>query len=183
MSSTIQSIEDNNKRSYKNLSNIIFRQYEKSGDKFIGTNNFYLSEDIGNGKVQFNSFKGLKLLIHYEKIIPYENNVYIFENKSLKKYIDLTILHNISFSLEDININKSDIIKKFLDCDISIDDKLLSDIYYNEDFSKKINLELPNKYNKSIILEDIVIDKIYLFKINLLELNRNFESEYNIISK
>ena len=55
MSSTIQSIEDKNKKSYKNLSNIIFRQYEKSGDKFIGTNNFYLSEDIGDGKVQFNS--------------------------------------------------------------------------------------------------------------------------------
>ena len=109
--------------------------------------------------------------------------MYIFENKSLKKYIDLTVLHNISFSLEDININKSDIIKKFLDCDINVDDKLLSDIYYNEEFSKKINLELPNKYNKSIILEDIVIDKIYLFKNKSFRINRNFESEYNFISK
>ena len=180
MYSTIQSIEDKNKKSYKNLNNIIFRQYKKDNDKFIATNNFYLSEDVGDGKVQF---KGLKLLINYEKIIPYENNVYIFENKSLKKYIDLTFLHNISFSLEDININKSEIIKKFLDSDVIMDDKFLSDIYYNENFSKKINLELPNKYNKSIVLEDILIDKIYLFRINLLELNRNFESEYNIISK
>jgi hypothetical protein len=68
-----------------------------------------------------------------------------------------------------------------IDYDIIIDEKLLEDLYFNEDFSKKINLELPKKYNnQKIILEDINIDKIYLFKINLLELNRNFEEEYVI---
>ena len=195
MNHAIQSIEDiieiqsnsKNKRKNKNLKNIIFRQFEKKKDKFIAKNNFYMSEEVDDGKLEFNSFN----ISNYfnksnEKIVPYnENNVYLLvNNKSnnfLKKYIDLTVISNISFSLEDININKSDIIKKMLESDIMIDEKLLEDLYFNEDFSKKINLELPKKYNnQKIILEDINIDKIYLFKINLLELNRNFEEEYII---
>ena len=195
MNQTIQSIEDiieiqsnsKNKRKNKNLKNIIFRQFEKKKDKFIATNNFYMSEEVDDGKLEFNSFNTSNYFNKSnEKIIPYnENNVYLLvnnkNNNSLKKYIDLTVISNISFSLEDININKSDIIKKMIDSDVIIDEKILEDLYFNQDFSKKINLELPKKYNnQKIILEDINIDKIYLFKINLLELNRNFEEEYII---
>jgi hypothetical protein len=195
MNHTIQSIEDiieiqsnsKNKRKNKNLKNIIFRQFEKKKDKFIATNNFYMSEEVDDGKLEFNSFNTSNYFNKSnEKIVPYnENNVYLLvnnkSNNSLKKYIDLTVISNISFSLEDININKLDIIKKMVESDIIIDEKLLEDLYFNQDFSKKINLELPKKYNnQKIILEDINIDKIYLFKINLLELNRNFEEEYII---
>jgi hypothetical protein len=195
MNHTIQSIEDiieiqsnsKNKRKNQNLKNIIFRQFEKKKDKFIATNNFYMSEEVDDGKLEFNSFNTSNYFNKSnEKIVPYnENNVYLLinnkSNNSLKKYIDLTVISNISFSLEDININKSDIIKKMIDSDVIIDEKLLEDLYFNQDFSKKINLELPKKYNnQKIILEDINIDKIYLFKINLLELNRNFEEEYII---
>ena len=195
MNQTIQSIEDiieiqsnsKNKRKNKNLKNIIFRQFEKKKDKFIATNNFYMSEEVDDGKLEFNSFNTSNYFNKSnEKIIPYnENNVYLLvnnkNNNSLKKYIDLTVISNISFSLEDININKSDIIKRMVESDVIIDEKLLEDLYFNQDFSKKINLELPKKYNnQKIILEDINIDKIYLFKINLLELNRNFEEEYII---
>lgn len=195
MNHTIQSIEDiieiqsnsKNKRKNKNLKNIIFRQFEKKKDKFIATNNFYMSEEVDDGKLEFNSFNTSNYFNKSnEKIVPYnENNVYLLvnnkNNNSLKKYIDLTVISNISFSLEDININKSDIIKRMVESDVIIDEKLLEDLYFNQDFSKKINLELPKKYNnQKIILEDINIDKIYLFKINLLELNRNFEEEYII---
>lgn len=199
MSSTIQSIEDiieindhsKNKKKNKNLKNIIFREYEKKNDKFIATNNFYISEEVGDGKLQFNNFN----ISNYfnkknQKIVPYnENNIYVLvnnksnieNNNSFKKYIDLMLISNISFSLEDININKSEIIKKILESDDFVDEKILEDLYFNENFSKKINLELPKKYNnQKIILEDIPIEKVYLFKINLLELNRNFEEEYNI---
>jgi len=66
--------------------------------------------------------------------------------------------------------------------DIIIDDYLFEDLYYNEDFSKKINLELPKKYNdKKIILEDMDIDKKYLFRINIHELNCSFNEENNIL--
>jgi hypothetical protein len=195
MNHTIQSIEDiieiqsnsKNKRKNKNLKNIIFRQFEKKKDKFIATNNFYMSEEVDDGKLEFNSFNTSNYFNKSnEKIVPYnENNVYLLinnkTNNSLKKYIDLIVISNISFSLEDININKSDIIKKMIESDVIIDEKLLEDLYFNQDFSKKINLELPKKYNnQKIILEDINIDKIYLFKINLLELNRNFQEEYVI---
>ncbi len=188
MSTTVQSIEDiieikdysKNKKKNKNLKNIIFREYEKSNDKFIATNNFYVSEEVGDGKLQFNKKN--------EKIVPYnESDIYVLVNNKLnmkdydsfKKYIDLIVISNISFSLEDININKSEIIKKVLESDDCIDEKLLEDLYFNENFSKKINLELPKKYNnQKIILEDIVVKKVYLFKINLLELSINFQEEY-----
>lgn len=188
MNHTIQSIEDvieikdysKNKKKNKNLRNIIFREYEKSNEKFIATNNFYISEEIGDGKLQFNKKN--------EKIVPYnESDIYVLVNNksnikeyySFKKYIDLILISNISFSLEDIHINKSEIIKKTLESDDYVDEKLLEDLYYNKNFSKKINLELPKKYNnQKIILEDMTIKKVYLFKIDLLELNRNFEEEY-----
>ena len=85
---------------------------------------------------------------------------------------------NISFTLEDTQINKNDIIKKMLETDTLIDEKLFEDLYYNENFSKKINVELPKNYNnKKIILEDIEIEKTYLFKVEIIELNRNFHHE------
>lgn len=115
-----------------------------------------------------------------EKIIHYNQNIYITKNNNIfQKYIELIILSNISFSLNDTYIQKSDIIKKILNNKNEIDETFLEDLYYNTDFSKKINLELPNKYNnKKIILEDIDIYKKYLFKIDFLELNKNYQEEY-----
>ena len=97
------------------------------------------------------------------------------------KYIDLTLVSNISFTIDDININKNDIIQKFIENDSEIDEKLFEDLYYNKDFSNKINIELPKKYNdKKIIIEGIEADKKYLFKINFIELNCGFYEENNL---
>lgn len=180
-----QSIEDiitfylkikNKKNRDCNFKNIIFREYYKENDNFIAKNKFYVSEDVDNGV-----FIELNNNSNVEKIIPYSKNkdIYISTNEScLENYINLIILSNISFSLDDINIKKTDLLNKIIENDTEIDEKLLEDIYYNKDFSKKINLELPKKYNnKEIILEDIEINKKYLFKINFIELNNNFEKE------
>lgn len=153
----------------------IFREYLKKNDKYYATCNFYISEEI-DGKLCFNNFD-------IKKFTPYNENVYILtqpnnNNIFLDRYIDLIIISNISFSLDDININKSDIIKKFMENNKIIDNKLFEDLYFNEDFSKKINLELPKKYNnKNIFLEDVNVIKKYLFKINLSQLSRNFNQE------
>jgi hypothetical protein len=162
------------------IKNYIFREFEKNDDIFIATQNFYLLENDNNNILSFNNITNL----NQEKIIPYleDDNIFVsINNKNYdKKYIDLILLTKISFTLDDININKSELIKKILENDISIDEKLFEDLYYNEQFSKKINIELPKQYNnKKIILEDIQLNKKYLFKINIIELNRIF-NQYKV---
>jgi hypothetical protein len=162
-----KSIEDIN-----NLKNVIFREFKKEDDLFIATDIFYVSEEIENGVFGFNVIDS-----NSNKILPYSqnNNIYISINNDNKYYIDLIILSNISLSLDDIKINKAQLIHKILENHNIIDEKLFEDLYFNEDFSKKINLEIPQKYNnKKIILEDIDVSKKYLFKINIIELNRTF---------
>ena len=204
----ITNLSINQKKKNQNIKNYIFREYEKKKDKFVATNKFFISEEVEGGKIEFNGFNINKLYQSkdgydkiklnsikkntYQKIIPYSEheNIYIsINNKSflennfiINRYIELILISNISFSLDDININKNEIINKIMENDIIIDDYLFEDLYYNEDFSKKINLELPKKYNdKKIILEDMDIDKKYLFKINIDELNRSFSEENNIL--
>ena len=165
----------------KNIENFIFREYKNKDDKFIATNNFYFSGEFDDGRIGFFSLDND--LIH-NKIIPYNENLYILKsiknnnNSLIDKYIDLILISNISFLLEDININKTEIIKKFIERDELIDEKLFEDLYFNENFSKKINIELPKKYNdKKVILENIEINKKYLFRINFIELNYKFNEE------
>lgn len=179
-----QSIED----SFK-IKDFIFREYQKKNEKYFATNNFYISDEIENGKIGFNSFD-INLIYQNnnlcEKIIPYNDNIYILSKINnnqifLERYVDLILISNISFSLEEIYINKNEIIKKFNENDEIIDEKLFEDLYFNKDFSNKINIELPKKYNnKKVILEDIDINKKYLFKVKFLELTRNYYEENKI---
>jgi hypothetical protein len=196
-----QSMEDiinlylNNLKKNKNqdVKNFIFREYEKKDGIFIATNIFYLSEEVDQ-KFEFNKIDINSILNNYkknnEKITHYNDNIYVLNNNNLnynnlnilKKYIDLILISNISFSLHDININKSDIIKKIIESNDTIDERIFEDLYYNDSFSKKINIELPKKYNnEKIIVEDINITRKYLFKINFLEMNYIFEKEENIL--
>lgn len=178
-----------NNNTHINIKNYIFREFIKENDKYIATNKFYISNEIDNGIIGFNNFDILYQNHNVcEKITPYNEGIYIYseiKNNNdilLKKYIDLIIISNISFSLEDIHINKTEIIKKFIEDDKTIDDKLFEELYFNNFFSEKINIELPKKYNnKKIIIENIEINKKYLFKINFLELNRTFYQENNLI--
>jgi hypothetical protein len=168
----LSNIENNkiylNSKSFKNF---IFREFEKISDKFIATNNFYLSQINDNNEIIYTS------LNYKNKILKPYSNIY---NDELHNYIDLIVPYNISFTLDDININKYQIINKFLENDKNIDETLLNDLYYNNEFSKKINIELPKKYNnKTIYLENIDITKKYLFKMNILELRKPFNEEYN----
>ena len=103
----------------------IFREFEKNNDKFIATNHFFISNENEFGKIEFSIFDMVnkKNIIHSENI----NN----ENANL------VIISNISFSLNDIKINKSYIINKFIENDAIMDDDIIEDLYYNNDFSKK----------------------------------------------
>lgn len=156
----------------KSSKNFIFREFEKKSDKFIATNNFFLSKINDNNDIIYTS------LNKNDKILKPYSNIY---NDEMNNYIDLIVPYNISFTLDDININKHQILNKFLENDKNIDETLLNDLYYNNEFSKKINIELPKKYNnKTIYLENMDITKKYLFKMNILELKKSCNEEYNI---
>ena len=163
--------------------NNIFREFEKIKDKYKATNNFYISCDVDSDMYEF---KKLDISSLYKKndikLIPYSNNLYVMiDNKYLnnalqKEYIDLIIIKNISFTLNEVQINKNDLLKKFINNDSNIDEKIIEDIYYNKDFSKEIKLNIPQKYNYS---ENKNILKKYFFKINLTEINQSFYQEDN----
>jgi len=163
-------------KSRKNIikdKNNIFREFNKCNDTFIATNKFFMSEEVDEGKFQFSEFH---INTNNEKIIPY-NDIYISSNKD---YIDLILLSNISFNLDEVSIYNTEIIKRCIESDGKINERIFEDIYFNEEFSKKINVELPRKYNnKKIILEDVEVNKKYLFKINFMELNKNSFYENN----
>jgi len=180
---------DKNNKINKIDKNIIFREYIKKNESFIATNKFYMSHEIDGGMIEF---RICDLNSINEKITPYiydlnDMNIYISMKDSMSinfdNYIDLFTISDISFSIDDIKIEKKMIINKFIENDCDIDDKLFEELYFNNDFSKKIDIELPKKYNnKKVILKNMEIEKKFLFKINFLELNRNFCKENNIIN-
>ena len=182
----LESIEDI-KKNQKNIKNYIFREFEKKNDLFVATDKFFISEEIDNEIVQFNTFNinnfyKNKNVYVYEKIIKDSNkDIYILTNSIYNKYIDLIIVSNISFSFNEININTKDIINKTLNNNSEFDEKIFEDLYYNYEFSNKINLELPYKYKcKENLFEGIDIIKKYLFKINLNNLDSISYQQENI---
>ena len=178
------SIEDNIKleNNYEINKKYIFREYLKINDNYIATNNFYISDEIDK-ELSFNIFdinNIYKNQKNNEKIIPYNNYIYLSTRDNI--YIDLIIISNISFTLDDTNIDKNYILKKIIEFDEVIDDKLLDELYLNEDFCKKKNIKLPSIYNdKKHILNNSNIVKKYLFKINFLKLTRSFYIENSLI--
>jgi hypothetical protein len=155
----------------KSSKNKIFREFEKKSDKFIATNHFFISKINDNNDIIYTC------LNKNDKILKPYSNIY---NDEMNNYIDLIVPYNISFTLDDININKHQILNKFLENDKNIDETLLNDLYCNNEFSKKINIELPKKYNnKTIYLENMDVTKKYLFKMNILELKKSCNQEYN----
>jgi len=185
-----QSFEDINieimNKNNKINKNTIFREYIKKNESFIATNKFFISHEIDGGMIEFRMCDVNSI---NEKITPYlhDENIYISmkDSKTINfdNYIDLVTISDISFSIDDTKIEKKMIINKFIENDCDIDDKLFEELYFNNDFSKKINIQLPKKYNnKKVILENIEIEKKFLFKINFIELNRNFYQENYIIN-
>lgn len=152
--------------------NIIFREFEKINDTFIATNNFYLSDTNNNESIHYVRLENNKSYSNCnEKIIqsPINKNMFMLSNTT--DMFDLLLISTISFYLDETDINKSYLIKRYLDNDIDIDDKILEDLYFNNEFAQKINISLPKKIDN--------INKKYLFKINFTELNKSFFYENN----
>ena len=75
----------------------IFREFEKNNDKYIATNNFYISSDDECGNIEYNLFNinSLNKIVN-DKIIVYSDNLHI--NVRNNEYINLITLSNIIIS-------------------------------------------------------------------------------------
>ncbi len=149
----------------KDIENNIFREFKKIENNFIATNNFYVFEEDDHGKFVFSNMNN-------NKIISLSEDIYILcdNNNQTKTYLNLILLSNISLTLEDVYISSSQLIKNMLASN-EIDEKLFEDLYFNEEFAKKINLKIPDKYNDKKINNE---DNKYLFKININELKNTY---------
>ena len=169
--------------------NYIYREFEKKCDKFIATTNFFISEEIDNGSIEYIQYDYYNM---NKKMIPYlqNDNIYSYINNNSnsysksttldEEYYKLIVLSDIKFYIDEININKSEIIKRFLDNDLAINEDFVEDIYCNDNFCNKINIKLPDKYkykNKNITLTESNIPIKYLFRIELLELTSEYSKE------
>jgi hypothetical protein len=135
-------MENNNKNTiedikkiYSNIKvdkqNFIFREFTKNKNKFVATDNFFISEEIGDSKIGFicvdlknyNSYFPFKKT--NEKIVPYlnytrengmtfphevclkndnQNLQFLYVNNQIdKKFINLLVLSDICFSMNDMD--------------------------------------------------------------------------------
>ena len=160
--------------------NIIYREYKKEGDIFIANNDFYISTINEHKKTSYRNINSKTNLIQeiQDNIFEYNGDrVYTDTNSYIdKRIINLLVINDIEFNIDETNINKQELFKKYIENEKQINDLLLEDIYFNEEFSNKINISIPLSY-KNI---DDTIEKKYLFKINLNELQRSHFVENNI---
>ena len=160
--------------------NIIYREYKKEGDIFIANNDFYISTINEHKKVSYRNINIKTNLIQeiQDNVFEYNGDrVYTDMNSYIdKRIINLLVINDVEFNIDETNINKQELFKKYIENEKQINDLLLEDIYFNEEFSNKINISLPLSY-KNI---DDTIEKKYLFKINLNELQRSHFVENNI---
>ena len=138
--------------------NQMFREYVKEHNKFIATNNYFVSNDnsdtkyikiYGNSNEKYIEKKNNRYIINYE--INYKDSEIISETKE----IDLMIIKNIDLEMNNESIDIKKLIKSNMitnsDCDL-----LLQDLYFNPFYYDKFNIKINNNDLSS---------KKYLFKI------------------
>ena len=174
------SIKDFNNLLTNVQQNSIYREYKKVDDIFIANNDFYISTMNQNNKISYININSKTNLIQeiQDNIFEYNGDrVYTNINSYIdKRIINLLVINDIEFNINETNINKQELFKKYIENEKKINDLLLEDIYFNEEFSNKMNISLPLSY-KNI---NNTMEKKYLFKIKLNELQRSYFVENNI---
>ena len=118
-----------------------------------------------------------------EEIIPHASmkNIYyslrgktLYETSDMFSPINLITIQNISFSYDEHTLKQNDIIKRFFYNDQQIDDSFLEDTYYNESFSKKVQLNLPIEFKQELTID---VNKRYLFRVHSIEIDSELGKE------
>lgn len=143
----------------------IFREYVKENNKFVATNNYFVSDNDsdskyiktqGNSNEKYIEKKNNRYVIHYE--INYKDSEIISETKE----VDLILIKNIDLEMNNETIDIKKLIKSNEinnnDCDL-----LLQDLYFNTFYYDKFDIKINNK--------NITNSKKYLFKIKKGEIN------------
>lgn len=147
----------------------IFREYEKNNNKFLATNNFFISEHFDDNS---NDEKYIKILgNNNEKYIEkYEDTYFVYYNvdyndkeviKEIKE-INLMVIKNLNIEINNYDIDIKKLIKNNeisnLECD-----KLIEDFYFSPYYINKFNISNTSKLNLN--------KKKYIFKIKRGEIN------------
>ncbi len=181
-----QTYSPKKKNIFSNIShNSLFREYEKTNDDsttFIATDKYYIADTNNTNNIDYFGFNFSKSYSYNggkcvkNIYLPYQNNFLeiiskcdneFFISKSPNgrinkdfKFIDLVVIDNISFTLDDIKINKRDLLRKIIANDQLINDKLLEKLY------------MPGK------LQSDDVQNKFLFKIDFTE---NYVYKKNIL--
>ena len=161
----LSDIKTENSEIAKIEKNEMFREYVKENNKFIATNNYFVSDNNsdskyikiqGNSNEKYIEKRNNRYVIHYE--INYKDSEIISETKE----VDLILIKNIDLEMNNETIDIKKLIKSNEinnnDCDM-----LLQDLYFNTFYYDKFDIKINNK--------NICTSKKYLFKIKKGEIN------------
>ena len=161
----LSDIKTENSEIAKIEKNEMFREYVKENNKFIATNNYFVSDNNsdskyikiqGNSNEKYIEKRNNRYVIHYE--INYKDSEIISETKE----VDLILIKNIDLEMNNETIDIKKLIKSNEinnnDCDM-----LLQDLYFNKFYYDKFDIKINNK--------NICTSKKYLFKIKKGEIN------------
>jgi hypothetical protein len=195
----------NKKTFFYSMENSIFREFKRDNDKFIGTDKYFISEEVENKKYEYLGFNFSKNYLYNgycklkgiyapykkyfcEKMTPYKddpdlyisldaNRIYKDDNSSYlnKEYINLILVDDISLHLDENEITKRDIFKKIIENDLNVNDNFIKSLYNNEMSTSK-DISLKIK-DSNISLENVEVNTKYLFKIHFSELPLNCNEE------
>jgi hypothetical protein len=156
----------------------IFREYEKDKNKFLATDNIFVSENSNN----LENKKYIKICgRNNEKFIEKNNEVYIihydisYNEKSINKKtkeISLMIIKNIDLELNTDLIDIKELLKDNMnnnECD-----ELIQDLYFNNYYYQKFNSNKLSNNNTT---------KKYFFKLKRGEINMKHQLEQRCIKK
>ena len=158
----------------------IFREYEKDHNKFLATDNIFVSDNTNNAENK----KHIKICgNNNEKFIEKNNNLYIIHydicynekyiNKETKE-INLLIIKNIDLELNTDLIDIKELLKdnNMNNCEC---DDLLQDLYFNNYYYEK--------FNSKKLKNNVETTKKYFFKLKRGEINMKHQLEQSFIKK
>lgn len=161
----LSDIKTENSEIAKIEKNEMFREYVKENNKFIATNNYFVSDNNsdskyikiqGNSNEKYIEKRNNRYVIHYE--INYKDSEIISETKE----VDLMIIKNIDLEMNNETIDIKKLIKSN-EINNNECDMLLQDLYFNTFYYDKFDIKINNK--------NICTSKKYLFKIKKGEIN------------
>jgi hypothetical protein len=171
----------NKKSFFYSMENSIFREFKRDNDNFIGTDKYFISEEVENKNHEYLGFNFSKNYLYNgycklkgiyspykkyfcEKMTPCKddtdlyisldaNRIYKDDNSSYlhKEYINLILVDDISLNLNENEITKRDIFKKIIDNDLNINDNFIKSLYNDDEMNINMSKDISLKIKNNNI--------------------------------